>query len=295
MRPLDAFLSKPEQRLMSMVLVRPDQDFGTLELLRRMGNSRGAGSTVLKRWVDSGLLRERKVGNQRRLSANPQFVLYPELRQMVLKTVGLTEPLAPMAPQYLGDLVSWTAIGARTTESQTHREMASGLSSPVGFKNGTDGSIHVALNAMLAASTPHAFLGIDFDGRTALTFTAGNPFGHLFLRGGATPNYDSVCVAQAVETMTRLGLPARIVVDCSHGNSCKRYELQSLVLRDVAQQVRNGNRALKGAMLESHLVARSQKLEANAKQLTYGQSVTDACLGWEDSRSAVLALAETLG
>jgi len=206
-----------------------------------------------------------------------------------------TEALDPLTPQYLGDLVSWSAIGARTTESQTHREMASGLSTPVGFKNGTDGSLQVAINAMQAAAAPHSFLGVDFQGRAAVTRTSGNPFGHLILRGGSTPNYDSVCVAEAEEQLRAASLAARIVVDCSHGNSNKKYERQPLVLRDVAHQVRDGNRALVGAMLESHLVAGAQKIPADPSKLVYGQSVTDACLGWNDTRSAVLELAGLLG
>ena len=175
--------------------------------------------------------------------------LYLARRLLVdLNDMGLpcgTEALDPITPQYLGDLIAWSAIGARTTESQTHREMASGLSSPVGFKNGTDGDLDVAINAMLSAAQPHAFLGINSAGQVAVTQTRGNPLGHLILRGGAVPNYDSVAVAQATAALQAAGLPGNIVVDCSHGNSRKNHALQPLVLRDVVHQVADGNRAIK--------------------------------------------------
>lgn len=205
-----------------------------------------------------------------------------------------TEALDPLMPQYLGDLVSWNAIGARTTESQTHREMASGLSTPVGLKNGTDGSLAVAINAMQAASTPHAFLGIDADGRTSVIRTAGNPHGHLILRGGATPNYSAESVAQAEAMLLKAGLPASIVVDCSHGNSNKSYERQAAVLADVVQQAVAGNQSIVGMMLESNIVAGSQKIQSDLSTLVYGQSVTDACLGWEDTQRIVLEAAGAL-
>ena len=191
-----------------------------------------------------------------------------------------TEALDPITPQYLGDLIAWSAIGARTTESQTHREMASGLSSPVGFKNGTDGSLEVAINAMLSASQPHAFLGINGEGQVAVTQTTGNPYGHLILRGGSVPNYDSVAVTEAVAALTGAKLPANIVVDCSHGNSRKNHALQTLVLKDVVHQIVDGARALKGVMLESNLFEGNQKL-TRAQDLRYGVSITDACLGWD--------------
>lgn len=200
-----------------------------------------------------------------------------------LNDMGLpcgTEALDPITPQYLGDLIAWSAIGARTTESQTHREMASGLSSPVGFKNGTDGSLDVAINAMLSAAQPHTFLGINGEGQVALTQTRGNAYGHLILRGGAQPNYDSVAVAEAEAELTKAKLPVNIVVDCSHGNSRKNHALQSLVLKDVVGQIVDGNRSIKGVMLESNLGEGNQKL-GDPKALRYGVSITDACLGWE--------------
>jgi 3-deoxy-7-phosphoheptulonate synthase len=205
-----------------------------------------------------------------------------------------TEALDPLMPQYLGDMVSWNAIGARTTESQTHREMASGLSTPVGLKNGTDGSLTVAINAMQSASTPHAFLGIDAEGRTALTRTTGNPHGHLILRGGSTPNYTAEAVAQAEELLLKAGLPASIVVDCSHGNSSKNPARQPIVLQDVMQQIQAGSRCLVGMMLESNIVAGTQKIQADLSKLVYGQSVTDSCIGWEDTVTAITAAADIL-
>jgi 3-deoxy-7-phosphoheptulonate synthase len=202
-----------------------------------------------------------------------------------------TEALDPITPQYLGDLIAWSAIGARTTESQTHREMASGLSSPVGFKNGTDGNLEVAINAMLSASQPHAFLGINGEGQVAVTQTTGNPYGHLILRGGAVPNYDSVAVAQAAAALEAAKLPVNIVVDCSHANSRKNHALQVLVLKDVVHQITDGTRSIKGVMLESNLFEGNQKL-TRAQDLRYGVSITDACLGW-DTTAACLREAAT--
>jgi 3-deoxy-7-phosphoheptulonate synthase len=192
-----------------------------------------------------------------------------------------TEALDPIMPQYLGDLITWTAIGARTTESQTHREMASGLSTPVGFKNGTDGSLTVAINALKSARQPHHFLGINEDGRTAVMQTRGNAYGHVVLRGGAgRPNYDSVSVALCEQELRKAGLPERIVIDCSHGNSNKDPALQPLVARDAVEQVVNGNRSIIGLMLESNLGAGNQEIPADRSKLRYGVSVTDACIDW---------------
>lgn len=204
-----------------------------------------------------------------------------------------TEALDPITPQYLGDLIAWSAIGARTTESQTHRELASGLSSPVGFKNGTDGDLEVALNAMLSAAQPHAFLGINGAGQVAVTQTRGNAFGHLILRGGATPNYDSVAVAQAEAALATAKLPVNIVVDCSHGNSRKNHALQALVLKDVVHQVADGNRAIKGVMLESNLFEGNQKL-GRPQDLRYGVSITDACMDWNTTAACLREAAARL-
>lgn len=204
-----------------------------------------------------------------------------------------TEALDPNTPQYLGDMIAWSAIGARTTESQTHRELASGLSSPVGFKNGTDGNLEVALNAMLSAAQPHSFLGINGDGQVAITHTRGNAYGHLILRGGAVPNYDSVAVAQAEAELTAAKLPLNIVVDCSHGNSRKNHALQALVLKDVVHQVADGNRSIKGVMLESNLFEGNQKLGA-LQDLRYGVSITDACMDWDTTATSLREAAARL-
>jgi 3-deoxy-7-phosphoheptulonate synthase len=192
-----------------------------------------------------------------------------------------TEALDPISPQYLGDLIAWTAIGARTTESQTHREMSSGLSTPVGFKNGTDGDISIAVNAILSSAKPHSFLGINDQGNVAIVRTRGNAYGHVVLRGGdGRPNYDSVSIAIAEQALTRAGLPANLVVDCSHANSYKKPELQPLVMSDLVQQIRHGNRSLVGVMIESNLAAGNQKIPADLSQLIYGCSVTDGCIDW---------------
>ena len=206
-----------------------------------------------------------------------------------------TEALDPVMPQYMGDLISWTAIGARTTESQTHREMASGLSTPVGFKNGTDGGLQVAVNALKSARQPHHFLGINQDGRSSVIHTRGNAYGHIVLRGGGgRPNYDSVCIALSEKALQAAGLPARIVVDCSHGNSNKDPALQTLVARDCAEQVVNGNRSIIGLMLESNLNWGNQDIPADLSKLKYGVSVTDACIDWPATEKSLTETAALL-
>jgi 3-deoxy-7-phosphoheptulonate synthase len=193
-----------------------------------------------------------------------------------------TEALDPIAPQYYGDLIAWTAIGARTSESQTHREMASGLSTPVGFKNTTDGSLEAAVNGIVSAANPHSFLGINGQGRSAILRTRGNRYGHVVLRGGGgRPNYDTVSVNLAEKALEKAGLPANIVIDCSHANSWKNPEYQPLVLRDMAHQIREGNRSIVGAMIESFIEPGNQKIPADLSQLKYGCSVTDACVSWD--------------
>jgi 3-deoxy-7-phosphoheptulonate synthase len=193
-----------------------------------------------------------------------------------------TEALDPIAPQYYGDLIAWTAIGARTSESQTHREMSSGLSTPVGFKNGTDGDIDGAVNAILSAGRPHSFLGINGQGRSAVIRTRGNRLGHLVLRGGGgRPNFDTVSISLAEEVLAKAGLPRNLVVDCSHANSWKKPELQPLVMRDVVHQIREGNRSVVGFMVESFLEAGNQPIPADLSKLRYGCSVTDACVSWD--------------
>lgn len=199
-----------------------------------------------------------------------------------------TEALDPISPQFLGDLIAWTAIGARTTESQTHREMSSGLSTPVGFKNGTDGDIDIAINAILSASHPHSFLGLNGQGRVAIVRTRGNRYGHVVLRGGdGRPNYDTVSVAMAEQALAKARLPANIVVDCSHANSYKNPELQPLVMADVVNQVRLGNKSLVGVMIESNIVAGKQAIPQDLSQLKYGCSVTDGCVGWDTTEKMI--------
>lgn len=199
-----------------------------------------------------------------------------------------TEALDPISVQYLSDLIAWYAIGARTTESQTHREMASGLSAPVGFKNGTDGSLDVAINALLSVSSPHSFLGIDPQGGCAITRTKGNPYGHVVLRGGGgKPNYDSVTIKLCEQQLTAQQLLPNIMVDCSHGNSNKDPALQTLVLQDCVHQILEGNRSIIGMMLESNLGWGNQKIPNDRSQLQYGVSITDACIDWETTVTAL--------
>ena len=210
-----------------------------------------------------------------------------------------TEALDPISPQYLGDLVAWSAIGARTTESQTHREMASGLSTPVGFKNGTDGGLQVAINALLSVSSPHSFLGINQSGQVAVIRTKGNRYGHIVLRGGSKgPNYDSVTIALVEQELAKHKLAANIMVDCSHANSNKDPSLQPLVMNDVVHQVIEGNRSIVGVMLESNLHAGNQSIPPDLSQLRYGVSVTDACIDWATTekllREARLKLKDVL-
>jgi 3-deoxy-7-phosphoheptulonate synthase len=199
-----------------------------------------------------------------------------------------TEMLEPITPQYLADLISWASIGARTTESPTHRQMASGLSMPVGYKNGTDGSLTVAIDAMQAARAPHAFVGIDADGNTGVVTTTGNPFGHLILRGGRSgPNYAADYLAEAAQELTKRGLPPRLVVDCSHANSNKDYRQQSLAWNAVLAQRLAGNANIVGLMLESNLNAGKQKLGDDPAALAYGVSITDGCVDWAETESLI--------
>jgi len=197
---------------------------------------------------------------------------------------GATEVLDPIVPQYLDDLVAWAAIGARTTESQTHREMASGLSMPVGFKNSTDGNLRVAIDAMVSARQPHHFLGIDQEGRTAVISTRGNSCGHVIMRGGFDhPNYDPVSVTMAEEQMREAGLAPQIMIDCGHANSDKRPRLQAHVLKSALQQRFDGNTSIIGVMIESNIKEGKQPLASDPSKLEYGLSITDPCLSWEDT------------
>jgi len=192
-----------------------------------------------------------------------------------------TEALDPISPQYLADTFSWAAIGARTTESQTHREMASGLSMPIGFKNGTDGSLSTAINAMQAASSSHRFMGISREGQVALLTTQGNANGHVILRGGKQTNYDSVSVTECEQEMEKSGLKASLMVDCSHANSRKDFRRQPLVAEDVIHQIREGNKSIIGLMIESHINEGNQASNIALNDMKYGVSITDACINWE--------------
>ena len=202
-----------------------------------------------------------------------------------------SEALDPIMPQYLSELITWTAIGARTTESQTHREMASGLSTPVGFKNGTDGNLGTSINALQSVRRPHHFLGITQQGQSAVFRTRGNAHAHLVLRGGGgRVNYDAVSIAVAERELTAAGLPATLVVDCSHGNSNKDPNLQPLVAENLVTQICDGNRSIVGMMLESHLKAGNQPIPKDLTQLEYGKSVTDPCIDWETTEALLLRM-----
>ena len=202
-----------------------------------------------------------------------------------------TEALDPVSPQYLQDLISWSAIGARTAESQTHREMASGLSSAVGFKNGTDGGLEVAINALKSVSAPHRFLGINHEGQVAVIHTRGNAHAHVVLRGGGgQTNYDSVNVALCEKQLVAAGVPANIMVDCSHANSNKNHELQPLVMDNVANQILDGNQSIIGLMVESNIHAGNQSIPDDRSKLQYGVSITDPCVGWDTTVEMIHAL-----
>jgi len=212
--------------------------------------------------------------------------LLNEIGQMRLPTG--TEILDPITPQYIDDLVSWAAIGARTTESQTHRQMASGLSMPVGFKNSTEGSVQVALDAMQSAKSPHSFLGIDGQGNAAIIKTKGNPWGHVILRGGkAASNFEAADVAKTAQMLRDAKLPTGLMVDCSHANSGKKYEKQQVAWRSVVEQRVAGNVDLVGLMLESNRSEGDQKLGDDPSKLEYGVSITDACIGWDETEQLI--------
>lgn len=208
-----------------------------------------------------------------------------------------SEFLDVISPQYIGDLISWGAIGARTTESQVHRELASGLSAPIGFKNGTDGNIRIATDAIQSASRGHHFLSVHKNGQVAIVNTNGNKDCHVILRGGKAPNYDAASVATACKDLEAAKLPATLMVDCSHANSSKKHEKQLDVARDIAAQVAGGSRSIFGLMIESHICAGAQKFTAGQDKpsdLKYGQSITDACLGWDDSLAALADLSAAI-
>ena len=218
-------------------------------------------------------------------------------RHLLLDIIGLGLPagcefLDPITPQFFSDAVTWAAIGARTTESQVHRQLASGLSMPVGFKNGTSGDIQIAIDALRAAAHPHAFFGVTEQGLAGIVTTRGNADCHVILRGGhAAPNYGSSSVDRALQMLESTGLPPRVVIDASHGNSSRDYRRQTVVVHDIAQQVSDGKRGIVGAMLESFLVEGRQDLRDGRAGLTYGQSITDACIGWDATEMALEELA----
>ena len=222
-------------------------------------------------------------------------------RSLLLKIGGMgmyagTEFLDPIVPQYLGGLITWATIGARTTESQIHRQMASGLSMPVGFKNGTDGNAQIAVDAMVSARSPHGFIGLDHDGRTALIRTTGNPDGHLVLRGGNSgPNFASEFTAEAKGRLDAGGVRSQLVVDCSHGNSNKDHTKQALAFKDVIDQRVSGDTDIIGCMLESNLNPGNQKLCEDLSQLQYGVSITDACIGWDETEELLGWAYEKMG
>ncbi|MBP9839311.1 MAG: 3-deoxy-7-phosphoheptulonate synthase, partial [Proteobacteria bacterium] len=220
-------------------------------------------------------------------------------RELLLEIANIgvasaTEALDSMTPQYMDDLIAWTAIGARTTESQTHREMSSGLSTPVGFKNGTDGNVQIAINALKSVASPHHFLGINVHGQSVVIQTKGNKYGHVILRGGARPNYDSVSVAMAENELKNAKLPVNIMIDCSHGNSNKDASLQPLVLDNIVNQIGDGNKSIMGVMIESNLYFGTQELTKDLTQLEYGVSITDACIDWQTTEDVLLRADEKL-
>src|SRR5271170_13088 len=222
-----------------------------------------------------------------------------QARHLLLDLAGMgvpagTEFLVMISPQYVSSLVSWGAIGARTTESQVHRQLASGLSCPVGFKNGTSGNVQIAIEAIVSAGHAHTFLGTSANGQSAILFTAGNPDCHIILRGGRqTTNYDAASVASTAEQMEKAGVQPRIMIDCSHANSGKDHRKQGAVCREVAGQVAAGDRRIMGLMLESNLVAGAQNL-VNGNALTYGQSITDACIDWRETHGLLRELASAV-
>ncbi len=240
-----------------------------------------------------GLINDPRLDNTFRINEGLRLArrILLEINEMDLPCA--TEFLDTITPQYTADLIAWGAIGARTTESQVHRELASGLSCPVGFKNGTDGNMRIAVDAIRAANSPHHFLSVTKNGHTAIVSTMGNEDCHVILRGGREPNYDAASVDAAGKEIAQAGLAARLMVDFSHGNSRKQYKLQMEVCDSVAEQISAGEERIVGVMVESHLVEGRQDLSPE-KELTYGQSITDACINWDDSLKVLDKLAEAV-
>jgi len=237
-----------------------------------------------------GLINDPRLDNTFRINEGLRLARRILLEINELDLPCATEFLDTITPQYTADLIAWGAIGARTTESQVHRELASGLSCPVGFKNGTDGNMRIAVDAIRAASAPHHFLSVTKSGHTAIVSTMGNEDCHVILRGGKEPNYDAASVEAAANEIAKSGLAARLMVDFSHGNSRKQFKLQMEVCDSVAEQIAGGEERIVGVMVESHLVEGRQDLSPD-KPLTYGQSITDACINWEDSLAVMDKLA----
>ncbi|MCP4186255.1 MAG: 3-deoxy-7-phosphoheptulonate synthase, partial [Gammaproteobacteria bacterium] len=240
-----------------------------------------------------GLINDPELNNSFRINKGVRMA-----RELLINLAEMGIPagheyLDLISPQYISDLVSWGAIGARTTESQGHRELASGLSCPVGFKNGTDGQIQIAIDAIGAAKNSHYFMSVTLQGHSAIFVTTGNPYAHVILRGGSRPNYDRVSVDEATEMLEESGLNARLLVDCSHANSRKKFKKQVEVCRDIVHQIKTGQDNIFGVMIESHLVEGRQDY-VEGGELTYGQSITDACIGWDDSETLLRELAEAV-
>ncbi len=240
-----------------------------------------------------GLINDPYLDNSFKINDGLRIARQLLLQINTLQVPAGTEFLDMISPQYLADLVSWGAIGARTTESQVHRELASGLSCPIGFKNGTEGSIKIAIDAVKAAAHPHHFLSVTKNGHSAIVSTVGNPDGHVILRGGKKPNYDAASIEAACAEIRQAHLSARLIVDASHANSNKNHKNQISVCQNIGEQLAAGEERIVGVMVESHLVEGRQDLkEGHAEQLVYGQSITDACLGWPDSVTTLDTLAQ---
>src|SRR5471030_178734 len=261
---------------------------GELEIVMRVYFEKPRTTVGLK-----GLINDPYMDNSFKINDGPRTARELLLRINELGLPAGTEYLDMISPQYIADLISWGAIGARTTESQVHRELASGLSCPVGFKNGTDGTIKVAIDAINAAGAPHCFLSVTKWGHSAIVNTSGNNDCHIILRGGKKPNYSAQDVQEVKEGLKKGGLPARIMIDFSHANSSKQFKKQMEVCEDVCAQVAGGEQAVMGVMVESHLVEGNQSLDSG-EPLVYGQSVTDACIGWEDTEVLLRSLANAV-
>lgn len=269
----------------SRLLALRDELKGELEVVMRVYFEKPRTTVGWK-----GLINDPYMDNSYQLNDGLRLArkLLLEINDSGLPAAG--EFLDMITPQYVADLMSWGAIGARTTESQVHRELASGLSCPVGFKNGTDGTIKVAIDAINAAGSPHCFLSVTKYGHSAIVETSGNSDCHIILRGGKEPNYSAQHVAEVKEGLAKAGLPQQVMIDFSHANSSKQFQRQMVVADDVSQQLINGEQAIVGVMIESHLVEGNQSLESG-EPLVYGKSVTDACIGWEDTDKVLRQLA----